>query len=338
MKTLNLIYALKGEKLVHISDVERGLKCGCNCQACGEILVAKKGDKVMHHFAHKSTIECEYGYQTSLHLAAKKVISENGIIQVPALCLTFPETGRKELLEPERILNVSNVILEKKLDNIIPDILLMTDIGKIIVEIFVTHEIDTEKKKKIKRLGIPTIEIDLSNIDRNISEEDLQEVLIKKNEHKTWIYNGKREETYKKFVEVCDSMEVITRNYALHVDNCPVRKRVWRQKPYANFTDDCLECEYFIAYKCDRKDDIEYKRILCSGRKRIAHVSDFDVPLEKRVQNYDDKREEEIYELVGQGICPQCGCDLVIRHSKFGEFFGCSNYPHCRFTFNYEDE
>lgn len=80
MKTLNLTYALKDNSLVHISEVESGLQCGCKCPACGETLIARKGDKVIHHFAHKSTVECEFGYQTSLHLAAKKVISENGII------------------------------------------------------------------------------------------------------------------------------------------------------------------------------------------------------------------------------------------------------------------
>ena len=338
MKTLNLTYALKDNSLVHISEVESGLQCGCKCPACGETLIARKGDKVIHHFAHKSTVECEFGYQTSLHLAAKKVISENGIIQVPALYLTFPETGKKELIEPEKVLRVSEVILEKKLDNIIPDILLITDIGKIIVEIFVTHEIDLEKKKRIKALGVPTIEIDLSKIDRDISEQDLQEILINKNEYKSWIYNGKREETYKKFLSVSEVKPVISRNYALHVDNCHIGKRVWRQKPYANFLYDCQDCDYFIAYKSVWKNDVEQERkILCSGKNYIAHIADFEIPFEKRVQDFKEKREEEIYELVGQGICPQCGSDLVIRHSKYGEFFGCSNYPHCRFSFNYEE-
>lgn len=336
MKTLNLTYALKDNRLVHISEVESGLQCGCKCPACGEILIAKKGDKVIHHFAHKSTIECEFGYQTSLHLAAKKVISENGIIRVPALYLTFPQTGKKELIEQEGMLQVSEVILEKKLDNIIPDILLVTNIGKIIVEIFVTHEIDLEKKKKIKVLGIPTIEIDLSKIERGISEQDLQEVLISGNEHKEWIYNGKREECYKNFLKVSEIKPVITRNYALHIDNCPIGKRVWKQKPYANFLYDCQECDYFIGYKSIWKNDIEQRMILCTGKQRIAHIEDFKVPFEKRVQNFEEKRELEIYELVGQGICPQCGSELVIRHSKYGEFFGCSNYPHCRFTFNYD--
>lgn len=32
------------------------------------------------------------------------------------------------------------------------------------------------------------------------------------------------------------------------------------------------------------------------------------------------------------GKCPQCGGNLIERKSKFGKFYGCSNYPKCRFT------
>ncbi len=32
-----------------------------------------------------------------------------------------------------------------------------------------------------------------------------------------------------------------------------------------------------------------------------------------------------------QGICPRCGGQLVLRKGKYGEFWGCSNYPKCKF-------
>lgn len=32
-----------------------------------------------------------------------------------------------------------------------------------------------------------------------------------------------------------------------------------------------------------------------------------------------------------KGICPRCGSILVLRDGKYGEFFGCSNYPKCKF-------
>lgn len=33
-------------------------------------------------------------------------------------------------------------------------------------------------------------------------------------------------------------------------------------------------------------------------------------------------------------ICPKCGGQLIKRKGKFGMFFGCCNYPGCRFTKN----
>ena len=35
---------------------------------------------------------------------------------------------------------------------------------------------------------------------------------------------------------------------------------------------------------------------------------------------------------IASGICPQCGGALVLRHGRYGNFYGCSNYPRCRFT------
>lgn len=33
-------------------------------------------------------------------------------------------------------------------------------------------------------------------------------------------------------------------------------------------------------------------------------------------------------------ICPQCGGELRVRTSQYGHFYGCSNYPKCRYTRN----
>jgi len=41
-------------------------------------------------------------------------------------------------------------------------------------------------------------------------------------------------------------------------------------------------------------------------------------------------REDKIESL----ICPKCNGRLVIRDGKYGEFYGCSNYPNCKFTQN----
>ncbi len=35
-----------------------------------------------------------------------------------------------------------------------------------------------------------------------------------------------------------------------------------------------------------------------------------------------------------QGLCPRCGGSLILRRGKYGSFYGCSNYPKCKFTYN----
>jgi restriction system protein len=37
-------------------------------------------------------------------------------------------------------------------------------------------------------------------------------------------------------------------------------------------------------------------------------------------------------EVINSEKCPRCGGNLIEKRGKFGKFFGCSNYPKCRFT------
>ena len=39
-------------------------------------------------------------------------------------------------------------------------------------------------------------------------------------------------------------------------------------------------------------------------------------------------------EKIRQNKCPNCGGVLSIRKGKYGSFYGCINYPSCRFTKN----
>lgn len=48
----------------------------------------------------------------------------------------------------------------------------------------------------------------------------------------------------------------------------------------------------------------------------------------QQVISYKDNLEE----LEKQKLCPYCKTELVLRNGKNGEFYGCRNYPKCRFT------
>lgn len=324
-KKFKLTYALKNGVITSIDSVERGLKCGCVCAACGEQLVAKKGSKMMHHFAHYSGSDCEYGYETSLHLAAKEILAESKKIVIPPVYVVFKSDKRDELISEAKEISIDSVELEKTFDNIVPDVVLYAGGKKLFVEIYVTHSVDAEKLKKIQKADISTLEIDLSKKDRSITREELTELLINECDEKKWKYNAVSNRLLNKFYSVSDKMKIVTHGAAVHVDNCPIKSRVWRGKPYANLFDDCWSCEYHIG-------SIGQHAIWCSGRERIARLKDFNIPAKQRKRDSDEVLDEIRESCFYGGTCPFCGHAIRERKGKYGDFWGCSNYPHCEFT------
>lgn len=44
------------------------------------------------------------------------------------------------------------------------------------------------------------------------------------------------------------------------------------------------------------------------------------------------KVKEDNEQKIAKGICPKCGGNLIRRKGKYGYFYGCSNYPKCRYA------
>ena len=61
---------------------------------------------------------------------------------------------------------------------------------------------------------------------------------------------------------------------------------------------------------------------------------------------YDCRMNQQIFEKLGEEMkhpseaakqvkkCPRCGSALKLRNGKFGEFWGCTSYPDCKYTEN----
>ena len=275
---LNLVYALKGNEIVFVDDVETGKKCGCVCPACSSPLVAKNhGTKREHHFAHPPKLSCEYGYETSLHLAAKDILSKAKKMVIPPVIVEFPDSYKGNIvLSAEMEISIDRVELEARFESIVPDVVVYAGKQQLFIEIFVTHKIDDHKLAKLKKRGISTIEIDLSKAEQTISPEELSDVLLKSSEEKTWRYNAKVEKWRNRFYSVADKRPIVVRGFATHVDDCPLAVRRWRGKSYANVMDDCIYCPYCISH--DGDDEI----VFCSGRLRISNIKDLKTFLLKQ--------------------------------------------------------
>lgn len=52
------------------------------------------------------------------------------------------------------------------------------------------------------------------------------------------------------------------------------------------------------------------------------------------IKNSSNKIDFELSKVNGSNgnFCPECGSPLIRRTGKYGDFFGCSSYPHCRYT------
>ena len=168
----------KDGKLIYIDEAKNGLSCECVCPACKQPLVAKNGGKKReHHFAHLNVVECEHGYQSALHYMAKDCFLEMKE-------LTFTKNGI-----PVRY-KIDSVELEKKVSDIIPDILVTCDGKRFIVEIYVTHAVDDEKKEKIKSLQMSAVEIDLSRFRNETIDKETLKAELCNTANFTWVYDA----------------------------------------------------------------------------------------------------------------------------------------------------
>lgn len=265
----NILHGIKDGKLLSIAQAERGLKCGCVCAACGVPLVAKKGEKVAHHFAHYGTKPCQYGYETALHLAAKEILSRSNRFILPPSHVTFPFSGKEKLrIAGPTEIPIDSVDTESRFGSIVPDIIIHSGNKLLFVEIRVTHAIDSTKRQNIKEAGVSTIEIDLHDIEDTPSEEELSSILVLDNPRKTWTYNARAMKKIDDFLRVSERKKIIERGFAQHVDFCPIQSKIWKGKPYANYMDDCSYCKYHI------RTDLETKHIWCSGRNDVSTLDD----------------------------------------------------------------
>ena len=71
-------------RLIAVAEAERGGGGGLVCPDCGAPVVARKGQKVRHYFAHKGDMACVGAAETMLHRFAKQVIADAGTVWFPA--------------------------------------------------------------------------------------------------------------------------------------------------------------------------------------------------------------------------------------------------------------
>ena len=71
-----------------------------------------------------------------------------------------------------------------------------------------------------------------------------------------------------------------------------------------------------IAYNKRKYDDETFGKIISK--------------LREGTNKSEEEKQKHIEDIKTK--CPFCGNELILRKGKYGEFWGCSAYPKCKFT------
>jgi len=279
-KHLLLPFGLKKGVLFRIDEVDSGLACDCYCPGCGGRLIARKGASRMPHFSHYRGDGCAYGLESALHLRAKEVLERAKRLVLPAVYLPNWTTP----LFPKRTFTFDRAIVERRFGQITPDLMVRVW-GRywILLEIAVTHPVDHQKLRTIRRMKYPAAEIDMNGMfterpgNSAVFDEDrFQQLLLKGVEHKRWLFHPKRERL-EYAIRQRAARKTVRHSKTQHrhyyrVKDCPRQVRRWPlpvhpPSYYALVFQDCLHCAYCaeIVY---RKEFRGFKEV-CSSPETV---------------------------------------------------------------------
>lgn len=266
-----LRHGLRNGLLVHVAKVERGLACGCVCPHCGGRLMAKKGRIREHHFAHEDGMDCGKGVETALHHRAKDLLAKAKRIWIPRVEISFPPhlNKRPRQWKPARWIPVDAVALEKRMDGMVPDVVIEHSGHRLLLEIKVTHGVDAEKLERIRVKRVSALEVDLSSVSRDLDDSELECLVVGKNpKGKVWLHhklasseearlNKEREkrakEKAKQAKERAKRLSIVDPDFdAAHpeflflVYDCPRARWRWRGRLAAFFIGGCPDCPHAV--------------------------------------------------------------------------------------------
>jgi hypothetical protein len=166
------------------------------------------------HREVKSILECSHQMKTpGLEITVKRYPPDEfvGDWESPTLRMTW--------MTAEKVLDLSDVKLERRLGRIVPDVIadigdssvkgfgftaVSTDEGDyeesedvsgftwvspLLVEVTVTHGIDDVKLRRIQRLNLPTLEIDLRQLGGHLNRKALEDLVVNQTLGKRWVHH-----------------------------------------------------------------------------------------------------------------------------------------------------
>ena len=274
--------------MVDIYQVEKGMACGCQCSHCFSPLIARKGEKNTHHFAHQSGAVCHNAYETSIHKMAKQILMDEKGLQLPGLHISVKDQNKMgvEHIESEQVceprwISFDEVREELTLGSIRADIVGYKNKHPLIIEIMVTHASGKNKKNYIRNQAWAAIEIKLIDLGYQADTKMLKENILDSLTNKYWLSHPRvpkiKQSLRQKLKDIIikdnkkyelDAEESIRRQKRMeqyrvkeYLQMKRNRVRPARAKPAREVSPDQYSIRYFICDNCDHIFEIKQKKL-----------------------------------------------------------------------------
>ena len=293
MSEVKLPVGVRDGEFVLISEIkesERGLACGCRCPKCKEFLVAKIGEKNVHHFAHFRK-ECSLSSESALHMYAKEVLRCEKKLMLPKGSISyntdflsvedFEYGGWEEdkTIFENVLFEFDECFVEKSFEGIRADVALRKGDKWLLVEFGVTHFIDDEKYKKLRKLNISCLQIsfDLKKFSKhNFDKELIKEFIIESVEKKEWICNVRMDREIDKIIEENKKIMVIREKKFKEQQELEVRRQASKVHQNNQLINRVLEKK--LRCEADTKNNIEVKSIWWEYFLNINNINNKKIP------------------------------------------------------------
>lgn len=208
---MKLPFGLIQGRLVSINEVQAGRACEALCPSCLGPLVARKGQVLVHHFAHDGhqtgpggRSPCTQGYHVALQKMAGQLLSDGKKLNLPPLTVHAERHGQflglrrkhQEVVAAGATLAITKILYNPTLSpGAQPSLLCTLDgFGPLAIELNMTCLPRPEVKREYARLNVSCIEIDFSEIAKPKdnwlpTENDIRELLYDSKLKRTWIYH-----------------------------------------------------------------------------------------------------------------------------------------------------
>ncbi|MEZ4985637.1 MAG: competence protein CoiA family protein [Saprospiraceae bacterium] len=253
-KPVQLSIAKRNGKWVSIGEVPSGLAGGCICPGCGASLIARKGKRQQHHFAHHGDASCTGAIESALHQFAKLVVRSASALLLPPVVVY-----RKGMIRPATAIHFDyakeEVCFNGRLQT---DVLGYKKNTPLAVEIKVSHAVDAEKTSAYIREGLACIQIDVRSIYDELCAqgksgdiEALRQGILHHPHHRSWVFSPLQHKTEYRLAHTATPLPVVTNKKGqhthYHVYRCPRNLRFVRGGfrdgySYARVFQDCLHC------------------------------------------------------------------------------------------------